>query len=223
MTKLTDEQIGVYLNAEEKAAIDYEGELSKKRAQLMRYYNGEEYGNEVDGQSRAVTSDVSDVIEWMLPSLVRTFTQGKLVGKFEGDRAEDDQEAEEKTQLSNHVFMRENDGVLTLHNMFKDALLQYTGVVKIYWDEEEEVRTTQYENLSETELQALMATPNIKVGEIFAEETEEGVTYDTDKVEVTTKGCVKYDNIPPEEFLVSRNARDFIKPKFIGHRSPTRS
>lgn len=219
--KLSDEQIGTILHAEEKSALDYVSELGKDRDRNMRYYNCEPYGDEVEGQSSAVTSDVSDTIEWMLPSFIRTFTQGKLIAKFESSREEDDEEAEQKTHLSNYAFMHENNGTLTLHNMFKDALLQYTGVVKVYWDEREDVKTTNYEGLSELELQALMSDESIKVGEV----SQSGYgTYNAESVSVTTTGRVGYDNIPPEEFLISKSARDFINPRFIGHRSPkTRS
>ena len=139
--KLSDLAIALIVKSEETSALDYEGQLSEKRAKNLDYYNCQPYGDEVEGQSSAISSDVSDVIEWMLPSLIRIFTQGKLIARFEESRQEDEQEAFEKTHLSNWVFMHQNNGVLTLHNMFKDALLQYTGTVKVCWEEEEEVST----------------------------------------------------------------------------------
>lgn len=221
--KLSDNDISAILKSEESQALDYESEIARKRANLMDRYNCQPYGDEVEGQSQAVTSDVSDVIEWMLPSLIRTFTQGRLVGKFDSDRVEYEDEAKKKTHLSNHVFMRENDGVLTLHNMFKDALLQYTGVVKVSWEESEQTKRTKYQGLSETELQALQ-TMDLRLENIEYEDSEYGRLYDLEAVEVTAKGRVRYDNVPPEETLISKSARSFIDPRFIGHRSPkTRS
>lgn len=223
--KLSDVEIASIVKAEERQALDYEGELAKKRAKNMEYYNCEPYGDEVEGQSKAISSDVSDVIEWMLPSLIRIFTQGKLIARFDSANAQDDQEAMEKTHLSNFVFMHENNGVLTLHNMFKDALLQYTGTVKVCWEEEEEVKTTKYKGLSEAEYQALLASDDVKsVEEVEVYETDFGPQYECEGVRIEKRGCVKYYNIPPEEFLVSKTARDFVTPRFIGHRSPkTRS
>lgn len=221
--KLSDEQIGLIVHAEEKAALGYEGELSKKRAKNMNYYNCQPYGDEVEGQSSAVTSDVSDVIEWMLPSLIRIFTQGKLIARFESSRTQDDDEAKEKTHLSNYVFMHENNGVLTLHNMFKDALLQYTGTVKVCWEEEEEVSTTKYSGLSEPEYQALISDQSVKsVEEVEVYDSEFGPIYECEGVRVEKRGQIKYYNIPPEEFLISKTDRDFDDPVFIGHRSPKR-
>lgn len=223
--KLTDSEISNIIEAEESAALDYEGELAKKRAKLMDFYNCQPFGDEVEGQSKAVSSDVSDVVEAILPNMLRIFTQGRVVANFEADDPAHDSEAEEKTELSNYAFLNENNGVLTLHNMFKDALLQYTGTVKIYWDEEDEVRTTKYSGLSELEYQSLLADDQVKsVEEVEEVESEIGKTYNCEGVRIENSGGIKYDNIPPEEFLIARSARDFINPRFIGHRSPkTRS
>ena len=83
----------------------------------------------------------------MLPSLVRIFTQGKNIAYFESDRPQYDREAQQKTAYANWVFTRQNDGTLILHNMFKDALLQYTGTVKVYWDETKEVTKERYRGM----------------------------------------------------------------------------
>jgi len=222
--KLTDTQIASILGQEEYSALDFEGELSKKRAKLMDYYNAQPFGDEIEGQSSAVTTDVADVIEWMIPSLLRTFTQSKIVGKFTSHRIEDEQEAKDKTHLSNYCFLEENDGVLTLHNMFKDALLQFTGVVKVTWQEQEKTSRTTYKGLSELELEKLRMMPGVRLESVEYEEIDGIPYYDAEVVETSSYGKVCYDNIPTEEFLISRTARDFKNPRFIGHRSPkTRS
>lgn len=221
---LSDNQIANIVKSEEQNALDYENEIAKKRAKNLDYYNMQPYGDEVAGQSSAITSDVSDVIEWMIPSLMRTFTQGKLIGHFEAPNAQYEDEAKEKTALSNYVFLKENNGVMILHNMFKDALLQYTGTVKVCWNESEEPRKTRYEGLSDMELAKLRTTPGVEVEEFESVETELGTVYNASSVEIVNTGKVDVINIPPEEFLISKEARDFIDPIFIGHRSPkTRS
>ena len=223
--KLSDSQIASIVEAEEQAALDYEGEIARERTMLMDYYNMQPFGDEIEGQSSAISSDVSDVVETILPGLIRLFTQSRVIAKFEADNPQYDDEADQKTELANYAFMVENNGVLTLHNMFKDALLQFTGVVKVCYEEEDCVRTTKYEGLSEVEYLALMNDPEVKsVEEVEVYQTEFGIEYECEGVRVSKSGFVRYDNIPPEEFLICRSARDFVKPRFIGHRSPkTRS
>lgn len=221
---LSKSDVGAIVQNELDSALSYEGELAKKRAKLMDYYNAQPYGDEVEGQSQVVTSDVSDVIEWMLPSLLRIFTQGNTIAQFTPNTGADEDEARQKTFLANHVFLNENDGVLILHDMFKDALLQYTGVVKVYWDETGETVTSKYMGLSELEYQKLLMTDDVEIEELEVEQGELGPIYNAKTVKIEKEGCVKYQNIPPEEFMISRSARNFIKPNFIGHRSPkTRS
>ena len=215
---LSDNQILVAVEAEADDAINYQDEIGKKREILLDYYNTQPFGDEVEGRSRYVSSDVADTIEWMLPSLVRVFTQGRRVAQFEADLAETDDEADQKTELSNYVFMRQNDGVLVLYNMFKDALLQYTGVVKVAWIEEQEVTQEKYKGLSKPEVDKLRADSETDIEDL--EEADEGFNLTVKRTADT--GRVDYLNIPPEEFLINRNARDFRKPRFIGHRTPTR-
>jgi len=222
---LSDSEIGSIIRSELDSALSYEGEIASKREMLMDYYNGQPYGDEVEGQSSAVTTEVADTIEWMLPSLLRVFTQGKEVASFTGYTEQANEEAKQKTALSNHVFLQENDGVLILHNMFKDALLQFTGTVKVYWEETESTSNQKYEGLSEVEYQKLLNTKGVTIDKMEMETDEFGiVTYDCKTTQKIEKSGVKYANIPPEEFLISRTARSFDDPVFIGHRSPkTRS
>jgi hypothetical protein len=194
----------------------------------MDYYNMRPYGDEIAGRSRFVSSDVSDVVEGMLPSLIRVFTQGKEVAKFTSDSPDQDDEAEQKTLLANYVFYRQNQGVLTLTNMFKDALLQYTGTVKVMIDESSEVTEENYSGLSQEELDALQMDEETEITEITQDDraviTDLGAvtltTFDATVKRTQTKKKVVYENIPPEEFLISRTARDFVKPRMIGHTTP---
>ncbi len=226
--KMSDAEINKIVGAEEDDSINFQSQIGRDRAKLLDYYNCRPYGDEIEGQSQVVTSDISDVIEGMLPSLVRIFTQGKYIARFESDNPEYDKEADQKTAWANYVFTRQNDGTLILHNMMKDALLQYTGTVKVYWDERKEVTKERYRGLSLFELQKLQMDEETEI-----EEQEERVemvqgtpltVYDVQVKRTATVGQTRIDNIPPEEFLICRSARDFRNPRFIGHRTPkTRS
>lgn len=217
---LDDTEILAVVTGEERAAIGYiygeESEISTNRKKLLNYYNSQPYGDEIDGQSQVVTSDVADVVEGMLPSMLRTFTQGRYIARFEADDPNYDQEAKEKTILANHIFQKVNDGVLILHDMFKDALLQYTGAVKIIVNDYEAVRFKKYEGLSDDEKLKLELDETV---DILSEELED----EGWEVEVrikTPKKRYEVVNVPPEELLINRDARSFIDPRFIGQRVP---
>jgi hypothetical protein len=220
---LSDSQIANIVSAEEEQAIGYLGEgseIQQNRATLLDYYNQKPFGDEIDGQSKFVTSDVMDVVEGMLPALLRLFTQGKHIGKFRSNTDGSDEECEKKTEYAHWVFSQCHDSTLILHDMFKDALLQYTGITKIYWDEKEESLHEKYQGVSGEELIALRIDKNFEITKIY--ETEKGLCVEGNRVNST--GRVKIDNIPPDELLLARRSRNFIAPPFIGQRTPkTRS
>ena len=113
--------------------------LSEERAAALDYYLGDMSRDmpAPDGRSRAVSTDVSDTVEGLMPSLMDIFTAGDEVVRFEPVGPEDVQGAEQETDYVNHVFMQQNPGFLVLYSFIKDALLSKVGVVKVWWETRE--------------------------------------------------------------------------------------
>lgn len=216
---LKNSEILAIVEAEETASIGFMGEgseLARKRAKILEYYNQELFGDEVDGQSKAVTSDVFDVVEGSIPYLLRLYTQGRYVGIFDSYDKETKKEADQKTELSNHIFNNDNDGVMILRNMFHDAQLQYTGWVKVYVAEEDQVDTITYQNLDDDERIKATLPDNVEVVDVDKENMTVNIKRRIKRINIV--------NIPADEGLIAKDARDFDNPRFIGHRSPkTRS
>ncbi len=218
---LSDSEINAIVSAEENDALDFDGEISDKRQYLLDRYNGRPFDKVPEGNSQAMTSEVADTVESMLPSLLRQFTQSKDPAIFTAETAEGDDEADQKTKYCSWVFYRDNQGVRILHDMFKDALLQYFGVVKVCWDESKNQQVERYRGLSELELAQLKTDEELEIDSI---EQDEAGFYNVEATRSNTLGRIKLVNIPPEEMKIDRNARDWENPRFIGHRTPkTRS
>jgi hypothetical protein len=205
--------------------IDSETVEDRKRA--LEYYLRQPYGNEVEGRSQIVTGEVAEAIDGALPQLIRVFTTTEDIVYFEPKSPGDEESAKQATDYCNWVFYRENEGLLILHNWFKDALLQKVGVVKSYWDERVDVTKEEYENLSEDELALLLSDQSIEVvkQEVEYEEVVDmlGNVMQIPKYEVYVQrkkeyGCVKIENVPPEEFLISKSAKDIETAQFVAHR-----
>ena len=65
-------------------ALGYQnGKLVQERSLALDYYNSEPFGNEVEGRSQVISSDVLEAVESVLPSLLRIFTAGDDIVKFE--------------------------------------------------------------------------------------------------------------------------------------------
>ena len=87
----------------------------------MEYYLGEKFGNEIDGRSEIVTTDVRDTIEYIMPSLMRIFTTHNNIAEFEPQGPEDVEMAQQATDYVNYVFNKQNHGFQVLYDAFKDA------------------------------------------------------------------------------------------------------
>lgn len=132
--------------------------LAEERADAMDYYLGDMSKDmpAQDGRSRAVSTDVADTIEGLMPPLMDIFAGSDEVVRFEPVGPEDEAAAQQETDYVNHVFMQQNPGFMVLYSFIKDALLSKVGVVKVWWEESEEESRETYYDLSEDQF-ALLA------------------------------------------------------------------
>ena len=226
-------QLNSILTSEIRDSLNhFDSEYSQERIRAMDFYLGEPMGNEVEGRSQVVSTEVSDTIEAIMPNLMRVFTANDQYVRFNARTAEDVERAEQISDYVNYIINHDNEGYKLLYNWFKDALLFRLGVVKYYYDEQESVTEEEYENLNEVELAALMANPDMEIigveeeaSETYAEDEETGdmmpvaSTFNL-KVRVTERtGKIRIENVPPEEFLVNRRATSLEDAHFVAHRT----
>src|SRR5712691_9454303 len=141
--------------------------LSDERATALDYYLGDMSKDmpAPDGRSKAVSSDVADTIEGLMPNLMEIFAGGDEVVKFDPVGPEDVGPAEQETDYVNHVFMQRNPGFLALYSFIKDALLSKVGVVKVWWEWREEVERETYVDLDDAAFVAILADPEAEIVE----------------------------------------------------------
>ena len=224
------------LQAEIDDAIGYiETETVDQRKQALEAYLRQPYGNEVEGKSQIVTGEVAEAIDGALPSLVRIFTGSDNIVVFEPQGPQDEASAKQATDYCNWVFTKDNAGVAILHDWFKDALMQKNGIVKAYWEDKEDLTKERYFDLSDDELAMLLSDETM---EIVEQDTTEFPIYDpmgqpvldpigmpvmgaTHNVIVQKRkksGKVTIENVPPEEFLISKKAKTIADSPFVAHR-----
>ena len=244
--ELSDPKLRSLLSNQIDNALGYlGGHLSQSRRKSLEYYLGDKLGTEIDGRSQVVSTDVSDTVESILPNLLRVFTASDNVVRCDPVTAEDVPLAEQASAYLNHVFYKENNGFQLLYNFFKDALIEKNGFLKIYYDESETVEHETYKNLTKAEKDALNDTKDDieeVEEEVFEDESAKedyeklieqyearGVdvsqvqkpdfTLYNCKIKRTKKaGKVKIESVPPEEFLISRNAKSIDDADFVSHK-----
>src|SRR5207253_2955323 len=121
-------------------------QLAAERARATEYYLGQMDQDmpAAEGRSRAVSSDVADTIEGLMPGLMDIFCGTDEVVRFEPVGAEDEAAAQQESDYVNHVFMQQNPGFMVTYDFIKDALLSKVGIVKVYWDEREQEERETY-------------------------------------------------------------------------------
>jgi hypothetical protein len=150
MPKMSVNELKTMLASEKASALAgiSAARLSEDRADAMDYYLGDMDKDmpAQDGRSRAVSTDVADTIEGLMPGLMDIFAGSDEVVRFEPVGPEDEAAASQETDYVNHVFMQRNPGFMILYSFIKDALLSKVGIVKVWWEErEEESRETYYD------------------------------------------------------------------------------
>ena len=275
---LSDEELSAIVEREERQAISYQnGELSKDREDSLSYFYGKPLGTEEDGHSKVVVRDVQDTVEAILPALLMKFAGTDQVVEFMPIGPEDEDIAKQRTEYINYVFTQDNPGFLRLYTAFKDALIQKSGICKVYWDKDavQEVRTLT--DIGDDEYALLLDDPDIEIiehTEIASSEAAAGPSvtetggavggqaapssapqatgyasqpspmapptmqpvngsamlpmgqppmpepmgpmHDVKYRKVSGKVCV--ESIAPEEFLISRRARDMLNPPYVADR-----
>jgi hypothetical protein len=225
------------LRAERAAAMgdgvssDQGSELAAQRSISMDYYLGDmtEHMPSVEGRSSAVSTDVADTVDGMMPSLMDIFTASDEVAKFEAVGPEDEDEAQQETDYVNHVFYNENPGFKILHAMVKDALIQKNGIAKFWWEEGEEEERETYMGLDEDSFTLLVAdksveliehtaTPDITYGVLRGSGNAQPMLHDATVIKRKPYGCVKVVPVPPEEFLIARDAKDIKDSRYCAHK-----
>jgi hypothetical protein len=228
-----DNKLKSILEAEIDDAIGYlETETTDDRQQALEYYMREPYGNEVEGKSQIVTGEVAEVVDGALPQLMRVFTSADDAVVFEPVNQGDEEAADQATKYVNHIFYKDNNGFEIMHDWMKDALLQKVGIVKAYWEDKTDVTKEKYYGLNDDELAMIAQDEEVEIVEQDSTIVQEAMfdpmtgmevspalsSHDVKVKRSVDKGKVVVENVPPEEFLISKRARTIADAPFVAHR-----
>ena len=240
MPKMSDADLRALLAAEKADALSAmaASKLSEERAAALDYYLGDMNRDmpAPDGRSKAVSTDVADTVEGLMPALMDIFTSGDEVVRFEPVGPEDVAAAEQETDYVNHVFMQQNAGFIVLYSFIKDALLSKVGIVKVWWETREEHERETYDDLDDAAFAIIAADPAVEIvahterrsayGEIAGGEeanpdspraVSHSLLHDVTVRTTRRRQCARVEGVPPEEFGIARNARSIRDADYCFH------
>lgn len=206
--------------AEERRAsvgFDSDDDVQEERAKALEYAKGKmDDVPALANRSKAVSTDVQDAVETVLPDLVEIFTGGEDVAAFTPTGEEDEEAATQETEYLNHIVFQKNPGFLNFYSAFKDALLVKTGVWRFWWEDAEEVTEERYEGKSAIEYGIMREMPDIEIADVEEIELAPGVLpglpmptpekiYNFTVRQTKQTGYARYRAVPPEDFAVARD------------------
>lgn len=141
-------------------------DMDSHRSWAIRFYDGEVDIDPQPGRSKVVSHDVADVLEWILPGLLRVFNASEKVAIFLPQTPEDEEAAKQATDGINHLFLNELPGYQIMKDAMHNGLLHGNGPVKVWWDGAPEYKTEVIRGLTEEEYMTLLADPDIEPLEV---------------------------------------------------------
>jgi hypothetical protein len=240
---ISEEELQNIITAEIQDAEEYIDDIiSPQRALAGQYYKGEPFGNEEEGRSQAISMDVRDTVQAMMPSIMRVFFAANNVVEFAPNGPEDVENAAQATEYVNYCLTRDNNLFNECHSTFKDALIRKNGIMKVWWNNDKDVKTHYFTGLDEATFSVLQSDTTVEVKDVEITYGEapmmppemEGMvdpmgmplpppppapaTYDCTVVRTVEKGRLCVQSVPPEEFLIDRRARSIETAEFVAHR-----
>ena len=225
-----DEVQSIVKDALDSAISFIESEIAEERIKSQRYFEGEVDIGQEDGRSKIVATKVRDTIRAIKPSLMRVFLSSENPVEYVPQSQEDVVGAEQATKFAHWKF-QQLDGYRLLNDAIHDALVKKTGVIKIWWEDNTEAEIHSYTNVTEEEMMAIVNEDNVTVlehtAEIEMEMNELGVEVEVPmhslKVSYEKKtGKLQMESVPPEEFIVDRNAKNITDAHIVAHRTEMR-
>ena len=228
---MTEDQIQEIASDAVQGAVSFvESEIASERIKSQRYFEGEVDIGEEDGRSKIVSTKVRDTIRAIKPSLMRVFLSSENPVEYIPTSQEDVKMAEQATKYA-HWRFTELNGYRLLNDVIHDALVKKTGVLKIWWEDNTESEIHSYSNVTDEEMMAIVNDDNVEVLEHTTEAVmdmdEMGMEMERPEHSLkisykTEKGELKIEALPPEEFVVDRNAKSVEDAYVVAQRTEMR-
>ena len=220
---MDDEQIRTFISTEIRDALNYiDSEIAPERELNYQYFLGEMPDvPAIDGRSTVVIRVIADYVGFILPSLLRTLISGRKIIDYVAKGVDDEDAAREATDYVNQTILRSDNNIETIAQGWGfDGLVNKVGVVKAYWCQKKESEDLVYTVRSQDEL--LMMMMQMKQSGDQVEVT--GYTESPDGVQIglrrtVDKSTVEIAVLPPEEFVISRDARSLETARLKSHRT----
>jgi hypothetical protein len=219
ITGIDDQKLLSVIEAEEQAGLGSgNDDLNQDRAKAFRYFLGElPQPPAIENRSRVVSRDVQDTVSWIIPALFKIFAGGEEVVRFNAVGPEDEEAAEQETEVVNHIVTQQNPWPMLFNTWEMDALTCKVGYLIAYWEDKTDVSEERYVGLSDEELALLLQDKEVQPIQHEAQTLQQAIVDPNTGIvvqppiqahniilkRVKPEGKVCIRNLPPEQCIVS--------------------
>lgn len=143
-------------------------ELTPDREKAINYYNGQDLPDVpfAEGRSKYISRDTSNVVNWVLPDIIRVFTASDRIVDCLPETEDDEETSEQAADYLNFCFWRDNTGYQIMWDATWDSLVNKDGIVKQFWEIKEDCKYSTYTGLDEGEVAVLLADEGVELIDI---------------------------------------------------------
>ncbi len=238
--KLDDDQVRLLISQQVRDGLAYiDSDIGKRRETAINYINMvmPDLPVPAKGRSSVMDGTVGSTIGMMMPSLMRIVAGGPIIGEYVSQAGGDEKAAKVATDYVNTVVLRQdNEGERIIYEWGYDALTQVVGVVKMHWCEKFDETEEVFKDINDDQLTELVSrvaadpefeiTTHDQLTSMVQVIGPDGVPVDVTNTlhTVTVKrrvnqSYVKIVGIPPDEFVISRDARSLEEAVIKTHRT----
>ena len=226
MANLKEDELLNLVSQMEVEAVNQQGTRNAENEEIERRYNGELYGNEVEGRSSVVSQDVKDIVESDMPGLVRTILGSGPVMQFKANNPNNEKEvteAAEKTAYVDWIVRSQPKSFRVNYGFLKEVDKLKMGVLKYFFEETKVTEEKEFKNIDEIGLieiiDDLQTKPFFSEYEVLNTEENEDGTFNIRFKVKTKKQEIKVIGVPGNNFLISPGATDEDDAKLVGDQS----
>ena len=201
-------------------------DLTRERLRSTYEYAGLPKGHLApQGVSQIVDTSTTEVIEAYTSVLCDLFLNNGKVARFVpmDDMPMSYKKAKDASMITNYAIFKQNNGWEILQTWIKSALLWKNGLIRWDYIEDFEYKMEEYDVIDQDRLDDLLSSDDVElVGDLKVEaesdvEGEAKLTFVDVRVRrKRDKSRVKIENVPPESFRISRDAKGIDDATFVG-------
>jgi len=227
--KVTDEElINLIESGSNQSVGDWlnSSDLSRERLKSTYEFAGVAHDHlKPQGVSSIVDTSTTETVEAYTAIICELFLNNGKLARFlpTKDNPKSHKDAHTASMLTNHCIFKQNKGWEKLQTWIKSALLWKNSIIRWDYQEDFSVEFEEYEKISQARLDEILSDESLEIvgdleyeNDVDPDGSAELVFVNVRLKRTTDKSKVKIENVPPENFRISREASNIDDAAFIG-------